>query len=167
MLKEIIGAVSVFFVMLPFLLINKKILKVEKQSRFAFLFLIVNLIQAAALTLMAYSLYTIGQKTLIGMIIVFSVYIFIFLILFFSRKRTQGVQSMDEEEEIFQTQRLDRSGLSFNDEATPSEDEKVTVPEEDLILEDDEATLGVQDPDFSKIEKKEVKKTLEDIFKEM
>ena len=166
MIKEIIGAVSIFFVMLPFLLINKKILKVEKQSRFAFLFLIVNIIQAAALTLMAYSLYTIGQKTLIGMIIVFSAYLFIFLILFFSRKKIQ-VEEDFEEEEIFRTQRLERNGLAINEEEEPSEASQETLPEEDLILEDDEATLGVQDPDFSKIEKKEVKKTLEDIFKEM
>ena len=165
MIKEIIGAASAFFVLLPFLLINRRILKVEKQSRFAFLFLIVNTIQAAALTLLAYSLYSIGQRTLIGLIVVFCLFLFIFLVLFFSRKKNRR-NAEESEEDLFSTQKIDRGQLNRAGEEASVQGDDAILLEEDLILEDDEATLAVEEPDFSQIEKKAVAMTLEDIFKE-
>lgn len=165
MIKELIGAICTFFVMLPFLLINQKIFQVKKQNRFAFLFLIVNIVQLGALFILATSLYFVGQRTLLGMLIVFTVFLFLFLYFWITSQKPMVIPTAEKKEDytdLFHTQ-----PLGTFQEGQPSENPSSRgIIEEEKILEEDNFTRMVVEPDFEKFEKNNVRKTLEDIFKE-
>lgn len=165
MLKELIGAVATFFVMLPFLFLNRRVFKVRKQGRFAVLFLLCNMVQAAFLLLLAYGLFTVGQECLYGMLGVFIVFFFMTLLLLITSKRKiVNTDIVGEEDEEFDE--------LFSEENFTTKDFKGSIKKEienkpfDDILMEDQYTMKVEEPDFSKIEKTEVMRTLEDIFKE-
>lgn len=150
MAKELIGALSTFFIMLPFWLLNRRIFRVENRLRFAFFFLVVNVIQLGALFLTAYSLFYVGQRTLTGMLVVFSIYLVLFLVTWATSKkpfRMSQVLSTEEEDFLFH-------------------EEKVQEGENEVILEEDRATLEVTAGDFTRSRKQDVNVTLEDIFRD-
>lgn len=177
MIKELVGVVTTFFVMLPFLLLNRNIFKINDKNKFAFLFLVINTIQGAFLLLLAYGLFIVGQKCLIGMIIVFTVYLFLFLVLLFTHRRR--VAKLEEEKEIKEVTEEDLADIIFQEELfqtqklarTQSVIDNIKEEMEDSanenILEEDQCTMLVEEPDFSKIEKEEILRTLDDIFKEI
>ena len=150
MAKELIGALSTFFIMLPFWLLNRRIFRVESRIRFAFLFLVVNIIQLGALFLAAYSLYYVGQRTLTGMLVVFSIYLVLFLVTWATSKkpfRMSQVLSPEEEDFLFER------GVGQEDR-------------NEVILEEDSATLEMTEGDFTRSRKQDVNRTLEDIFRD-
>lgn len=176
MIKELIGGVTTFFVMLPFLLLNRYVFKIKNQKKFAFSFILANAAQGAFLFLLAYGLFSVGQDTLFGMLIVFTVFLFFNLFLLISSKRriardaNEDSEYDDEDddeddnlydEELFESEKLARTQKLKGNIAKEMEDLS-----NDDILEENQFTMKVEDPDFSKIEKSEVMKTLEDIFKE-
>ncbi len=175
MIKELVGVVTTFFVMLPFLWINIIIFKINDRKKFVFLFLFINIIQGAFLFLLAYGLFVFGQESLKGMLIVFMVYLFLFLILLFTyRRRITRIKEGEESEENEEDEEED--GLAEEELADVFYDEELFETQKmektdsvsnENILEEDQYTRSVEEPDFSKIEKEEVLKTLDDIFKEI
>lgn len=171
MFKELIGAVATFFVMLPFLLSNLRIFKIKEQSKFAFMFLLINTLQGAFLFLLAYGLFTVGQRCLFGMLIVFTVFLFLTLIILIKSKRKITSKEYDEyddeddeeelfDEDLYQTQKIAR------DQKIKVDIKKEMEDREEQILEENQYTMNVGENDFNISENDEVIKTLEDIFKE-
>lgn len=167
MIKELIGLVTTFFVMLPFLLINRAIFKLNDQKKFVFLFITINFIQVAFLLLLAYGLFIVGQKCLIGMLIIFVIYLFLFLILVFTnirKRKNNRNREIEEFDEIDEEERID---VFYDEELSKTQEIAKKQIANDNILEENQFTMKVEEPDFNKIEKEEVLRTLEDIFKEI
>lgn len=169
MIKEVIGAVSTALVLLPFHFLNRIVFRQQNHNRYAFLFLLVNVPQVAALVLMAYSLYFVGQRTLTGWLISFIVFFFLFLFRWISSRKPLELPVAVSENMEFETQPLSRKALKRQQDTLiphkrPTHHE-ADLPE-DKILEEDAVTAILKVPDFSRVDKKEIKKTLEDIFKE-
>ena len=167
MIKELIGLVTTFFVMLPFLLINRVIFKINDQKKFVFLFITINFIQVAFLLLLAYGLFIVGQKCLIGMLIIFVIYLFLFLILVFTNIRKRN---KNRDKEIGKFDKIDKEqpiDVFYDEELFRTQEIAKKQIANDNILEENQFTMKVEEPDFNKIEKEEVLRTLEDIFKEI
>jgi hypothetical protein len=173
-MKEFIGGATTFLVMLPFLLLNRYIFRIKNQNKFILFFLIANIVQAAFLLLLAYGLFFIGQNTLFGMLIVFT--IFLFLNLFFLIMSKRKISLLDNEEndemeedknisffdeELYEDRRIARTQKVRNNLKKEIEDLS-----NDQILEENQFTKNVDDIDFESLDKSEINKILEDIFKE-
>ena len=172
MMKEFIGSATTFFVMLPFLLLNRYIFKVKNQKNFILLFMMVNIVQGAFLLLLAYGLFIVGQNTLFGMLIVFTVFLFLNLFLLIMSKRKINLLDVEEDseiednsdffdEELYEDQKIDRTQKVKNDLKKEIDD----LPN-DQILEETQLTKKVDEIDFESLDKSEINKLLEDIFKE-
>lgn len=173
MMKEFIGSATTFFVMLPFLLLNRYIFRIKNQNKFILLFMMVNIIQGAFLLLLAYGLFVVGQNTLFGMLIVFTVFLFLnlFFLIMSKRKVSLLVLEKDDEqenqnsdffdEELFEDRRIARTQKVKNN----IKNEIKNLPN-DQILEENQFTEKVVDIDFESLDKSEINKLLEDIFKE-
>ena len=66
MVKGLVGFLAMFFVMLPFFLINIKIIKIKNNGKFIRAFFILLVLMIAAAVVVGLSLYPIGEKSLIG-----------------------------------------------------------------------------------------------------
>lgn len=176
MMKELIGGITTFLVMLPFLLSNRYIFRINNQKKFILFFIIVNIIQSTFLLLLAYGLFIVGQNTLLGMLIVFT--IFLFLNLFFlimSKRKINIINYFEEEEdeeyededsdlydeELFQDQRIARTQKVKGDVK-----KEIDVLSNEQILKENQITKKVDEIDFESLDKSEINKILEDIFKE-
>ncbi len=184
MLKEIIGALASLFVLLPFLFINSSVVRIRQASKRRFIFFLVNIIQVAMLSYLAYCLYFVGQQTLYGLIIVVSVFLFLELMIWIViRKKyarlqeeeeesidfanTQSLSSQDIKEEYSKTADEDTISLDKEQEdlVESEAEEDIIVVEEELILKDDPATKEVAAETVKTEKNKEVIETLEDIFR--
>lgn len=173
MMKEFIGSATTFFVMLPFLLLNRYIFRIKNQNKFILLFMMVNIIQGAFLLLLAYGLFVVGQNTLFGMLIVFTVFLFLNLFFLIMSKRKVSLLVLEEDdeqenqnsdffdEELFEDRRIARTQKVKNN----IKNEIKNLPN-DQILEENQFTEKVVDIDFESLDKSEINKLLEDIFKE-
>ena len=173
MMKEFIGSATTFFVMLPFLLLNRYIFRIKNQNKFILLFMMVNIIQGAFLLLLAYGLFVVGQNTLFGMLIVFTVFLFLNLFFLIMSKRKVSLLVLEEDdeqenqnsdffdEELFEDRRIARTQEVNNN----IKNEIKNLPN-DQILEENQFTEKVVDIDFESLDKSEINKLLEDIFKE-
>lgn len=176
MMKELIGGITTFLVMLPFLLSNRYIFRINNQKKFILFFIIVNIIQGTFLLLLAYGLFIVGQNTLLGMLIVFT--IFLFLNLFFlimSKRKINIINYFEEEEdeeyededsdlydeELFQDQRIASTQKVKGDVK-----KEIDVLSNEQILKENQITKKVDEIDFESLDKSEINKILEDIFKE-
>lgn len=173
MMKEFIGSATTFFVMLPFLLLNRYIFRIKNQNKFILLFMMVNIIQGAFLLLLAYGLFVVGQNTLFGMLIVFTVFLFLNLFFLIMSKKKVSLLVLEEDdeqenqnsdffdEELFEDRRIARTQKVKNN----IKNEIKNLPN-DQILEENQFTEKVVDIDFESLDKSEINKLLEDIFKE-
>ncbi len=170
MIKELIGGVTTFFVMLPFLLLNRYIFRINNHKKFILFFLMVNIIQGAFILLLAYGLFIFGQTTLFGMLIIFTIFLFLNLFILIMSKRKISITNEEDEEdedsdlydeELFEDQRIARTQKVKSNIKKEIEDLS-----NDQILEENQYTMKVEDIDFEKLEKTEINKILEDIFKE-
>lgn len=173
MMKEFIGSATTFFVMLPFLLLNRYIFRIKNQNKFILLFMMINIIQGAFLLLLAYGLFVVGQNTLFGMLIVFTVFLFLNLFFLIMSKRKVSLLVLEEDdeqenqnsdffdEELFEDRRIARTQKVKNN----IKNEIKNLPN-DQILEENQFTEKVVDIDFESLDKSEINKLLEDIFKE-
>lgn len=173
MMKEFIGSATTFFVMLPFLLLNRYIFRIKNQNKFILLFMMVNIIQGAFLLLLAYGLFVVGQNTLFGMLLVFTVFLFLNLFFLIMSKRKVSLLVLEEDdeqenqnsdffdEELFEDRRIARTQKVKNN----IKNEIKNLPN-DQILEENQFTEKVVDIDFESLDKSEINKLLEDIFKE-
>ena len=87
MTKVVIGFICMFFIILPFFLINIKIIKIKDKGKFIRAFLVLLFLMIAVVTVVCRSLYLIGVKILIGGLILFIAYIVLITIHFFSHVR--------------------------------------------------------------------------------
>lgn len=87
MVKEVIGASSALFVLLPFLLVNFYLFKIKKSSSRRFLFFFINIVQIIFIAILAYSLYFIGERTLYGLVVVLSIFLFLQLAMISKKKK--------------------------------------------------------------------------------
>ena len=173
MMKEFIGSATTFFVMLPFLLLNRYIFRIKNQNKFILIFMMINIIQGAFLLLLAYGLFVVGQNTLFGMLIVFTVFLFLNLFFLIMSKRKVSLLVLEEDdeqenqnsdffdEELFEDRRIARTQKVKNN----IKNEIKNLPN-DQILEENQFTEKVVDIDFESLDKSEINKLLEDIFKE-
>jgi uncharacterized membrane protein len=171
MMKEFIGGATTFLVMLPFLLLNRYIFRIKNQNNFILFFLMANIVQGAFILLLAYGLFFVGQNTLFGMLIVFTIFLFLNLFFLILSKRKINLldnEEMEEEEnsdffdeELFEDRRIARTQKVRNNLKKEMED----LPN-DQILEENQFTKKVDDIDFESLDKSEINKILEDIFKE-
>lgn len=83
MIKGAVGFLGMFFVILPFFLINIKIIKIKNNGKFVRVFLIFLVLMIAAAVVVGLSLYPIGGNTLIGELIAFAVYVALIVIQLF------------------------------------------------------------------------------------
>jgi uncharacterized membrane protein len=175
-MKELIGGVTTFLVMLPFLLLNRYIFRMKNHKKFILFFLMVNIIQGAFLFLLAYGLFIVGSNTLFGMLIVFTIFLFLNLFFLIMSKRKLNLikydnseDEADEEdedsdlydEELFEDQRIART-----QQVKSNIKKEIDDLSNDQILEEDQITKKVDDIDFDSLDKSEINKMLEDIFKE-
>jgi len=173
MIKELIGGVTTFFVMLPFLLLNRYVFRIKDQKKFILFFLMINIIQGAFLFLLAYGLFIFGQNTLFGMLIVFTIFLFLNLFFLILSKRKINLRNYDDEEaqededsdlydeELYEDQRIART-----QKVKSSIKKELDTLSNDQILEENQYTKNVDDIDFESLDKSEINKMLEDIFKE-
>ena len=169
MMKELIGGITTFLVMLPFLLSNRYIFRVKNQKKFIFLFFIINIIQAAFLILLAYGLFFVGNNTLFGMLIVFTIFLFLNLFFLIMSKRKINIINYNDEdedddlsdEELFEDQRISRT-----QKVKSNIKKEIDELSNDQILEENQFTKKVDEIDFESLDKSEINKILEDIFKE-
>lgn len=173
-MKEFIGGVTTFLVMLPFLLLNRYIFKIKNQNKFILLFMMVNIIQAAFLLLLAYGLFVVGQNTLFGMLIVFTIFLFLNLFFLIMSKRKINLLDIeyDDEPEEYQDGDFFDNELFEDRSITRTQKVRDKIKDEiddlpnDQILEENQLTRNVDDIDFESLDKSEINKILEDIFKE-
>lgn len=174
MMKEFIGSATTFLVMLPFLLLNRYIFRIKNQKNFILFFMMVNIIQGAFLLLLAYGLFVVGQNTLFGMLIVFTIFLFLNLFFLIMSKRKINLLDIEEDDELEE----DKNSDFFDEELF--EDRKIARTQKvknnikneikdlpnDQILDENQLTEKVVDIDFESLDKSEINKLLEDIFKE-
>lgn len=177
MIKEIIGASSTFFVLLPFLLINSSLVKIKKSGSRRFLFFLVNIIQIIFIAILAYSLYFVGERTLYGLVLVLSIFLFLQLVILLIKRKRYDNESEEEDFELFsQTQKLGGSEVrqEYEDKSLESEEDKVQLEEtkqplkkerEEIILEESFHTYEAEEQVKKVDTNKEVVETLEDIFR--
>lgn len=173
MMKEFIGGATTFLVMLPFLLLNRYIFRIKNQKNFILFFLMSNIVQVAFLLLLAYGLFIVGQNTLFGMLIVFTIYLFLNLFFLIMSKRKINLLDIEEndemeehnsdffDEELYEDRKIARTQKVRNNIKKEMDD----LPN-DQILEENQLTKKVDDIDFESLDKSEINKILEDIFKE-
>ncbi len=174
MIKELIGGVTTFFVMLPFLLLNRYVFRIKDQKKFILFFLMINIIQGAFLFLLVYGLFIFGQNTLFGMLIVFTVFLFLNLFFLILSKRKINLMNYNDNEEAQEDEDSDLYDEELYEDQRIARTQKVksTIKKEldtlsnDQILEENQYTKNVDDIDFESLDKSEINKMLEDIFKE-
>ncbi|KAF0092261.1 MAG: hypothetical protein FD141_445 [Fusobacteria bacterium] len=173
MMKELIGGVTTFLVMLPFLLLNRYIFRINNHKKFILFFLIVNIIQGAFLFLLAYGLFVFGQNTLFGMLIVFTIFLFLNLLLLIMSKRKlsiinfyEGEDGEDEDSDLYDEELFEDQRIARTQEVKSNIKKEIDDLSNDQILEENHLTKKVDDIDFDSLDKSEINKMLEDIFKE-
>lgn len=169
MIKEIIGASSTFFVLLPFLLINSSLVKIKKSDSRRFLFFLVNIIQIIFIAILAYSLYFVGERTLYSLIVVLSIFLFLQLVILFIKRKRYDKESEEEDFELFEeTQKLGGRDVrqEYEDKAETEETKQPFKKEkEKIILEESFHTYKAEEQVKKVDTNKEVVETLEDIFR--
>lgn len=177
MMKELIGGITTFLVMLPFLLSNRYIFRVKNQKKFIFLFFIINIIQAAFLILLAYGLFFVGNNTLFGMLIVFTIFLFLNLFFLIMSKRKINIINYndedededfqeDEDDDLFDEELFEDQRISRTQKVKSNIKKEIDELSNDQILEENQFTKKVDEIDFESLDKSEINKILEDIFKE-
>lgn len=171
MIKEFIGGATTFLVMLPFLLLNRYIFRIKSQKNFILFLLMANIVQVTFILLLAYGLFFVGHNTLFGTLIVFTIFLFLNLFFLILSKRKINLLVNDEmeeeensdffDEELFEDRRIARTQKVRNKLKKEMDD----LPN-DQILEENQFTKKVDDIDFERLDKSEINKILEDIFKE-
>ena len=176
MIKEIIGASSTFFILLPFLLINSSLVKIKKSGSRRFLFFLVNIIQIIFIAILAYNLYFVGERTLYGLVVVLSIFLFLQLVILFIKRKRYDKESEEEDFELFkETQKLGGRDVrqEYEDKALEREEDKAEAKEikqplkkerEEIILEESFHTYKAEEQVKKVDTNKEVVETLEDIF---
>lgn len=184
MLYGIIGVGSAFLVILPFLLFNFLIAKIEKPSVRRLLFLIVNIIQVIFIAILGYLLYFVEEETLYGLAIVVSIFLFFELFIWIIIRKKSSGESELIDEDIENTQNLNLeneevehiSNIEVDEENIDDnyDEEEIIIlnesvneeeEEEEIILLEDEETKEVED-ELNKVDtKQEITDTLEEIFR--
>lgn len=104
MLKGIIGFLTMFFVILPFLLINIKIIKIKNNDKFVRVFFILLILMILAAALVCVNLYPIGGNILIGGLIAFAIYIVLIIIQFFLHANYVKEEYVDIDDDSFENE---------------------------------------------------------------
>lgn len=177
MMKELIGGVTTFLVMLPFLLLNRYIFRMKNHKKFILFFLMVNIIQVAFLLLLAYGLFIVGNNTLFGMLIVFTIFLFLNLFILIMSKRKLSIinyydngeddeDGEDEDSDLYDEELFEDQRIARTQEVKSNIKKEIDDLSNDQILEENHLTKKVDDIDFDSLDKSEINKMLEDIFKE-
>ena len=158
MLKGVVGFLGMFFVMLPFFLINIKIIKIKNNGKFVRVFLALLVLMIAAAVVVGLSLYPIGGNTLIGGLFAFAVYVVLIVIQLFLHARY-----VKEEEE-----HLDIGNDSFKNKMDMDSELEETEADPTLAVEPEEYEnfKEIQTIRREKLQNSEEwKKTMDDLFK--
>lgn len=160
MLKTLAGFASMFLVMLPFLLINVKLIKIKSNSKFVKLFFVLLIVLLLAAALVGFSLYAIGKEALMGGLIAFAIYVVLIVIqLFLHTRHAKDEEPVRVEEDRYET---DFSAIDSDEDLEATRiDPGLSIETEDYENFEETQTLRREELQNSE----EWKKTMDDLFK--